>query len=97
MAKLVAVLGSVTPPGRSLKAMELAIRCASEEAPGTEVQLLNLANYKITFADGRPAEQLGGDVLALPFVVPADDSAAVVEIRSDTYVFDAYLLDSIVD
>lgn len=82
MAKLVAVLGSVTPPGRSLKAMELAIRCASEEAPGTEVQLLNLANYKITFADGRPAEQLGDDTAA---VVRAITDADAVLLASPVY------------
>ncbi len=57
MARLTVVLGSVTPPGRSLRAMEWSVQCASEEVPGTEARLLNLANYKVAFADGRPPEQ----------------------------------------
>ena len=82
MAKLVVVLGSVTPPGRSLKAMEWAVRCASEEAPGTEAQLLNLANYKSAFADGRPPDQLGDDTAA---VVRAITDADAVLFASPVY------------
>ncbi|HVA82531.1 MAG TPA: NADPH-dependent FMN reductase [Candidatus Binataceae bacterium] len=74
MVKLVAILGSVTPPGRSLRAMEWAVRCAAEEATGAEAQLLNLANYKIAFADGRPPEQLGDDTAAVVRAITDADS-----------------------
>jgi NAD(P)H-dependent FMN reductase len=77
MVKLVTVLGSVTPPGRSLKAMQWMVAAAREEQPDLEAKLLNLADYKISFADGRAPEKFG------------DDTASVVaEIRTaDAVIF----------
>jgi FMN reductase len=63
--RLVAVVGSVTPPGRLNRAIELALELA-RATPACEATLLNLAEYRIGFADGRPLDQL------------ADDSARVV-------------------
>jgi FMN reductase len=58
--RLVAVVGSVTPPGRLNRAIELALELARAQ-PGCEAALVNLADYRIGFADGRPLDQLGDD------------------------------------
>jgi FMN reductase len=70
--KLVAVLGSVTPPGR--------LRCALEQALGRAraqsllvPQLLDLAEVRIAYADGRPASELGDDTAsAIELLTGAD-------------------------
>ncbi len=54
MATIVGILGSVTPPGRSLKALEFAMRAALQHEPTLEARTFNLADFKISFADGRP-------------------------------------------
>jgi len=64
MTKLVAILGSVTPPGRMLNAITWTIE-ASRAVHGLETALINLADYRIAFADGRPPEQYGDDTASL--------------------------------
>jgi FMN reductase len=64
MAKLIAILGSVTPPGRMLNAITWTIE-ASRAVHGLETALINLADYRIAFADGRPPEQYGDDTASL--------------------------------
>ncbi len=76
MSRLVAVVGSVTPPGRLNRAVELAVELAAA-TPGCSAALLNLADHRLSFADGRPLDQLG------------DDSAHVV---GDIAAADAVLL-----
>ena len=61
MAILAGILGSVTPPGRSLRALEAALDAARDFQPGLECAALNLADYRISFADGRPPDQYGDD------------------------------------
>jgi FMN reductase len=61
MATLVGVLGSVTPPGRLRTALEWTLQAAAEFEPDIDDQLLDLAGYRISFADGRPPEQLNDD------------------------------------
>jgi FMN reductase len=61
--QLTAVLGSVTSPGRLRRAVDEALA----RAQGAQTQLIDLAEQRIAFADGRPADELG------------DDTAAVVE------------------
>jgi FMN reductase len=63
--KLVAILGSVTPPGRLLNATRAMLEDARASHQGLEVELINLADKKIAFADGRPAEQLGDDTASI--------------------------------
>jgi FMN reductase len=58
--KLVAVVGSVTPPGRLSQAMELALEIASTRSD-CSASLVNLADYRISFADGRPLDRLEDD------------------------------------
>jgi len=60
MTRLLAVIGAVTPPGR----LNTAIATALDSVAGrTDVtaSLLNLADHRISFADGRPLDQLGDD------------------------------------
>ncbi len=56
---LLAVLGSVTPPGRLRGALAGALDRAA--AAGRRTRLLDLADVRIAFADGRPPELLGDD------------------------------------
>ena len=60
MPKLVAVVGSVTPPGRLNQAMELALETAGARSD-CSASLVNLADYHISFADGRPLDRLEDD------------------------------------
>lgn len=65
MTQLIAVLGSVTPPGRLRAAVSEGLERAA--AGRAEVVLLDLANLRLDFADGRaPSEH-------------ADDSAKVIQ------------------
>jgi len=60
MSHLVAVVGSMTPPGRLNQAIGLALDLARAR-PGCSASLVNLADHRISFADGRPLDQLGDD------------------------------------
>jgi FMN reductase len=71
MKTLLAIVGSVTPPGRLLAATTAMLQGAREADPEIATQLINLADCKIAFADGRPPEQYG------------DDTAATVKLVSD--------------
>jgi FMN reductase len=59
--KLLAIVGSVTPPGRLLKATQWLLDSARASRTEVEVELINLADKKIAFADGRPPEQYKDD------------------------------------
>ena len=61
MEHLLAVLGSVTPPGRMSKALASTLDAAKLKIPGLGTELLNLADYRVSFADGRPLGQYGDD------------------------------------
>ncbi len=64
--KLLATVGSVTPPGRLLSATRWILDTAGASGE-IETELLNLADKRIAFADGRPPEHY------------QDDTAAVIE------------------
>jgi FMN reductase len=78
MTKLAAIVGSVTPPGRLNAAIQWAVDRAAAETEVT-ASTLNLADYRISFADGRPLDRFG------------DDSARVVAALAEA---DAVLLAS---
>jgi FMN reductase len=59
--QLTAVVGSVTPPGRLRRAVDEALA----RAHGAEMELIDLAEREIAFADGRPAAELGDDTAAV--------------------------------
>jgi FMN reductase len=61
--RLVAVLGSATPPGRLHRALAEALARA-QQGGGVETQLIDLARVRIAPADGRPPETLGDDTQA---------------------------------
>jgi FMN reductase len=71
--RLVAVVGSVTPPGRLNRAIELALELARAQ-PGCEAALVNLADHRIGFADGRPLDQLGDDSARVVGEIAAADA-----------------------
>jgi FMN reductase len=75
-AKLLAVVGSVTPPGRLRRAVTEAVDRAAAASPIT-AGLIDLAEQRIAFADGRPPESLGDDT-ATAVAAIADADAVVL-------------------
>jgi FMN reductase len=65
MARIVCILGSVTPPGRMNRAMEGAMHRATGR--GHDVELIDLANVTIEYADARSLSER------------TDDSGLIVE------------------
>ena len=53
--RLLAIVGSVTPPGRLLNATRWLLDSASASRKDLEVDLINLADKKVAFADGQAA------------------------------------------
>jgi len=74
---LVAIIGSTTPPGRLRRAVAEALDRAT--APAT---LIDLAEQRIAFADGRPPAELGDDTAD---VVAAITEADAVLLATPTY------------
>jgi hypothetical protein len=64
VAKLIAILGSVTPPGRMLNALKETLESKSIGAD-LESDLINLADCRVAFADGRPPDELGDDTASI--------------------------------
>jgi FMN reductase len=60
MPRLLAVVGAVTPPGRLNAAIQEAVELAAAR-PGVSSALLNLADHRISFADGRPLDRFTDD------------------------------------
>lgn len=75
--KLQAIVGSVTPPGRLLSATRWLLDNAQGSHQGVEIQLVNLADQRIAFADGRPPEQYGDDTAGLVESVRRADGVIV--------------------
>jgi FMN reductase len=75
--KLQAIVGSVTPPGRLLSATRWLLDNTQKSHQGVDVQLVNLADQRIAFADGRPPEQYGDDTAALVESVRGADGVLV--------------------
>jgi FMN reductase len=79
--RLTAVLGSVTPPGRLRRAVSEALERTA--AGGlAEVELIDLAEQRISFADGRPPKVLDDDTRS---VVAALARADAVLLASPVY------------
>ena len=71
--RLLAIVGSVTPPGRLLSATRWLLDSTSASRKEVEIELINLADKKIAFADGRPPEQYNDDTAAIIASVRAAD------------------------
>jgi FMN reductase len=78
--RLLAVVGSVTPPGRLHGALEEAIERARPLV--ADAELIDLAARRISFADGREPDGFGDDTGA---VVEAVERADVVVFATPTY------------
>jgi FMN reductase len=63
--RLLAIVGSVTSPGRLLSATRWLLDSASTSRKDLEVELINLADKKVAFADGRPPEQYKDDTAGI--------------------------------
>lgn len=72
MTKIVALLGSVTPPGRLSSAVSGAL--SRGEAAGHATELLDLGALTVGFADGRPVVQLSDDTPKLVAAISAADA-----------------------
>ena len=60
MIRLVAVVGAVTAPGRLNAAVQLALDLARAQ-PEVSASLINLAELRVSFADGRPLDRFTDD------------------------------------
>ena len=75
--RLLAIVGSVTPPGRLLNATTLMLDDARASHASLEIDLINLADKRIAFADGRPAEQYGDDTASVIAGVRRADAVVI--------------------
>lgn len=75
--RLLAIVGSVTPPGRLLSATQWLLENERGAHAGLEVELINLADRRIAFADGRPPEQYGDDTAAIVQSVRQADAVII--------------------
>jgi FMN reductase len=75
--RLLAIVGSVTPPGRLLNATNWLLNNALAAHKGLDTELINLADKQIAFADGRPPEQYQDDTAATVHSVQASDGVII--------------------
>src|SRR5271166_1165491 len=75
--RLLAIVGSVTPPGRLLNATRWLLETARASRADLEAELINLADKRVAFADGRPAEQYKDDTAGIIESVRAADGVIV--------------------
>ena len=81
MTSFLAVVGAVTAPGRLNAAVAAAVESAAAR-PDVSASLLNLAEHRVSFADGRPLERYEDDTAA---VVGRLAAADVVLLASPVY------------
>ena len=74
MSTLLAVLGSVTPPGRLHRAVNAGLESIRTSFPRWEIDFLDLAGVRMGFADGRPLDDLQDDAAAVVSRVAAADA-----------------------
>jgi FMN reductase len=81
--RVTAVLGSVTPPGRLRRALSEAVERLAAGAggapsgPAAEAELIDLAQRRIAFADGRPPEALDDDTAAVVQTIARADAVVL--------------------
>ncbi len=78
---ITAVLGSVTPPGRLRRAVEEALERRAAQGD-VRPRLIDLAEHRIAFADGRPLDALADDTAE---VVGAIERADAVLLATPIY------------
>jgi FMN reductase len=77
LMRLLAILGSVTPPGRLLSATQWLLDDVLAAHKELDTELLNLADKRISFADGRPPDQYRDDTAAAVHSVEASDAVII--------------------
>jgi FMN reductase len=75
--RLQAILGSVTPPGRLLSATHWLLDSTRAAHQGLDTDLINLADKRIAFADGRPSEEYQDDTAAVIQSVQVSDAIII--------------------
>ncbi len=80
--KLLGIVGSVTPPGRLLRATSWLLDNTRATKQGLETELINLADKRIAFADGRPPHEYGDDTAE---VIQHVSAAGALLIASPVY------------
>ena len=75
--RLVAVLGSATPPGRLHRAVAEARRASGRAARAVGVELIDLAERRIAPADGRPPTALDDDTAATVEAIAGADAVVL--------------------
>lgn len=71
--ELLVLLGSVTPPGRLRSALVAAIERTRADGD-VHAELIDLADLRVSFADGRDAGELGDDTAAVLDAIAAADA-----------------------
>jgi FMN reductase len=77
LMKMVAIVGSVTPPGRLLSATRWLLDSALATHKEVDRELINLAEKRIAFADGRPPEQYLDDTARVVHSVQAAEGIVI--------------------
>ena len=75
--KLLAIVGSVTPPGRLLSATRWLLDSTLATHQGMDAELIDLAEKRIAFADGRPPEQYHDDTAGVVRSVQTSDGIII--------------------
>lgn len=75
--KLLAIVGSVTPPGRLLNATRWLLDSTLAAHEELDTELINLADKRIAFADGRSPEQYQDDTAGVVHSVQAADGVII--------------------
>jgi FMN reductase len=77
LMKLLAIMGSVTPPGRLLSATRWLLNNTLAAHKGLDSELINLAEKRIAFADGRPPELYKDDTVSVIRSVQTSDGIII--------------------
>ena len=76
MTRLLAVVGAVTAPGRLNAAVQHALEVAAIR-PAVSATLLNLADHRISFADGRPLDRFTDDTARVVATIAEADAVLI--------------------
>ena len=75
--QITVVLGSVTPPGRLHRALSDAVERAAESRPPARIELIDLGEQRIAWADGRPPEALDDDTARVVAAIAGADGVVL--------------------
>jgi MsuE subfamily FMN reductase len=76
VTRLLAVVGAVTAPGRLNAAVQHAMEVAAAR-PAVSATLLNLADHRVSFADGRPLDRFTDDTARVVATIAEADAVLI--------------------